>query len=428
MVIESQTVRRAAPAGGPWLGVARLLALALPTLAAFGGALPFVGPLFMFRAAALLFGIVALTFPPGPKSSLARTVHWVAAVWLVYGSALTLFASDRAAALPTMVSVFVGLVLAMACMRIIAHEKRLVQWLVNGWVLSFLITGAIGVWELVTGRHLPDYFVSTAESTLPAATFYNPNAFAVYLVCTQAVLLWKLRTAAGPVWRLALVALSFVCVALIVTTGSRLCIAAVVMLAIVFFALDRVGLGRAIFAAAIVMAIAWQFAPGIGDALASLIPSDVQGSSGASAIIELGQADSSAGIRVGLINTAGWIMMASGGLGVGPGNFGAAIQTMNPPYETFGTLSPHSFIGEVGAEFGAVILLPLLYLLWRVFHSLMPLSGPNRAVVISAGIAFIPAGFANSGYLASSAMWVFFSMLMCLTHSAVAAQAPDDVE
>lgn len=408
-------------------GITRWLAWVLPTAAALGSNLPVLGPLFGFRVLVLVVAVVALIYPADKaKNGISKPLTLMAIVWTTTGLLLSLLASDGTAAFRTMTSVSLGLLLAMAAVRITRSEHRFVTWLAQGWLLSFAVTSIIAAWELTTGQHLSNYFTDDQGfgSQLPAATFFNPNAFAVYLVTVQAILLWVLAgsRAAAPRQRghrrlhlrLLIYVSSLGCAFLILATGSRLCLSAFVLLMLGFLALDRMSLTRSLVVSAVFGSLVWFAAPSAAARFDDFIPDDVRSTSTSQILLALERADTSEGLRVELYKSAFWLIGASGGIGVGPGNFGVALTTYDVPYSTGNTRAAHSFVGELGAEFGLVVVIGFGLLMWSVIRRVMPHKGPERSVLLASGLAFLPASLANSGYLLSSNMWAFFATMLCM--------------
>ena len=395
----------------------KILAWALPSAAALGSNLPGVGPLFGFRILTLVVVVVAVAYPAETsKRGLSKPLSALAVGWIVVGLLLSLIAVDGSAAFRTMTSISLGLLLALACVRIMRSEPRLMGWLAQGWFLSFVLTGSIAVWELSTGEHLANYFLPAGVpgGQLPAATFFNPNAFAIYLVCVQAMILWSLGRTGRPLVRVLLFASSAWCAFLIMTTGSRLSLAAFVLLTIGFLAIDRMSLTRALLVSAVVGVIIWFTVPSVGAAISMYMPEDVRSTSLSQSMLGLENSETTEGRRLELYKSSIWLVGASWGLGVGPGNFGAALSQYDVPYETGGTLSPHSFVGELAAEFGIPVLVGFGLFTWSLVRRVMPHRGRERSALLATGMAFILAGLANSGYLLASTMWMFFATMLCM--------------
>lgn len=394
----------------------RFLTRLLPTAAALGSTIPVYGPLFGFRAASLLIAFLALTFPPKPSGGFfGQSFAILTCVWIGMGSALSVFALDRTAALRTMTSVLIGLLLAVAVLRIMASEPRFLIWMVQGWLISFALMSSIGTWEITTGQHLESYFLSDSNvaSTLPAATFSNPNAFAIYLVGIQAILLWSISRASAMRSRAFFVSCSALCGFLIMTTGSRLSLGGFFLLIAAYLAFDRRKAWRPVLVLFLCGYFVWQAAPNLVTTLAELTPIDVRHSSLSTILPEFDEEGTSGGQRIELFKTAGWLTATSGGLGVGPGNFGVAIQELRPPYEVGTLRSPHNFVGELTSEFGLPVLVAFCVFAWSIVRRVYGRTGTERAVVLATGVAFIPAGIANSQYLLSSTMWTLFATILC---------------
>ncbi len=94
-----------------------------------------------------------------------------------------------------------------------------------GWVVSLLLTGGIGVWELVTGHHLwtPDWAPWRFTEGVISSTFINPNNFSDALVGMFAgvVALWAATPGSRRALRAILGGLALFAVALMLLTQSR---------------------------------------------------------------------------------------------------------------------------------------------------------------------------------------------------------------
>lgn len=426
---SSLTIEKGTQDQVPWgkpRGLTTMLAWALPSAAAFGSYLPGVGPLFGFRILILIVAVVALSYPAETsRQGLSKPLTALTSLWIVVGFLLSLSAVDKSAAVRTMTSVSLGLLLALAGVRIMRSEPRFLGWLAQGWLMSFALTGCIAAWELSTGEHLANYYLPEGApgSQLPAATFFNPNAFAIYLVCVQAMVLWSLGRTRRSSIRALLFASSLWCAFLIMATGSRLSLAAFAILTIGFLALDRLSLARTLMVSSVVGGIVWFAIPGAGAVINTYMPEDVRSTSLSQSMLGLSNSDTTEGRRVELYKSSIWLVGASGGLGVGPGNFGAALSHYNVPYQTGGTLSPHAFVGELAAEFGIPVLVGFGLLMWSIVRRVVPHATHERSALLASGLAFVAASLANSGYLQASTMWMFFTTMLCMVALVEAKQA-----
>lgn len=398
--------------------VSKGLALALPTASALGSELPVIGPFFGFRLLTVVVVAMALTYPANrDRRALSRVVLPVAITWIGVGALLGLFSLDPTAALRTMLAVILGLVLALACLRISVNEKAFVVWLAVGWVASFVVTGLVASWEVLTKRHLESYFDGPDSwHALPAATLSNPNAYAIYLVGVQGILLWQLSRSEQWFTRVGLAVANVACLAFTALTGSRFCLASSLLLVCVFFALRALRVRpRYIVAALVVVALAWLLIPGVDSTVKNYLPADmIRTTSLESVLSEFDATDSSAGLRVELYKSAVWLLVHTCGLGVGPGNYGAALESMDPPYETGSTLAAHGFVPELLSEFGVIVFIAFCTLMVVTLRRAWASDRAGRALVVGLGLAFVLAGCANSGYLLASSMWMLFATVLCV--------------
>jgi len=188
------------------------MVLALPLTAACGSLIPVVGPIFGFRFVLLvLLGITALKYrslPLGYRS--VRLFALLAFVWLLFGYASILWAADKMASITELFSVSLGLALGIGLLAQSATRDSLARNLIRGWVIAFMGTGVIGIYERLSGHHLSNYrfgqVQTSADLRLVATFFGNPNAYAAFLVTAFPFLLWGLMTARSKSSRLFFVA------------------------------------------------------------------------------------------------------------------------------------------------------------------------------------------------------------------------------
>ncbi|MDP3968545.1 MAG: O-antigen ligase family protein [Nocardioides sp.] len=339
---------------------------------------------------------------------------------MLIGTILSALAIDTSAASRTMLAVVTGIILILATQRIAAAEPRALDWLIGGWIGSLFVTTPIAIWELTTGQHLPNYYRATSSiaSGLPAATFFNPNAYAIYLLAVQVALLWHYSQSRTTRGRVLTIAASALCGFLIVMTSSRLCVIGFCILILTYVLVSRARLSRVFLPVAVLSVLGWMYGPVVADAAIDLVPLDVQNASFQVLAQELQESDGSGARRVELNKTSVWLVWASGGIGVGPGNFGAAVLALDPPYNTGAILSPHSFIGELLSEFGILLFAGFLSYIAAAARVVFRSNSPTKPVLISAFLAYIPASFANSGYLTSSTMWALAATLVLLISKA----------
>lgn len=408
----------------------RLLLMAAPLAAGAGGLLPVAGPFFAFRM--LVLALIALVLLPGTAqidSSRGVAIFvTLGFVWISVGLASTFFVRDFDAAARELLALLLGLAFALTLICL-PHKQDAVRALEAGWIIALLVTSAVGVRELLTGQHLPNYLLRldplvVKQSHLVASLFGNPNAFAAFLVSIYPFLARRLVLAQGK-RRFWVVGAMLLDVAMILPTGSRICVVAVVILTVISIALGGRRFRRSVLSVVIAAAAALVIV-GIGAVQTLLLrlidrPSYSGGLIGM--IASASDQSSSSGIRLNLIKDGFWMLQDTYGLGVGAGNFEPTMASGTVPYPTSGTIDPHNAWMEVLAQYGIVVALILaIWLVWcfRVgVLALRPVSVvPNDGLMRSFGMFLIMSvvglalsGTANSSFLDAAPNWVLLGSM-----------------
>lgn len=418
----------------------------LPTAAAFGSFVPGVGRVFGFRVLVLLLFTLVL-FKPNTKPRRTRSFsrfRVLAFAWILVSLVGLMFVKDVDAALTDTASIFSGLLLGYALVVARGGFLEKLAQIYAGWVLSFLATTAIAVYELTTGSHLSNYFAGASvvgiDTRLIASAFGNPNAYAVYLVTTAGLFVKSVMGAKRRTRVAALLGMGL-CAFLIVETGSRLCTLAVLVELVTLLLLAKPGYRKLIvgfLGAAIVTfgAVTVATSSTIAGIFSNANLVSVSFGGFLDEIVEGGDY-SSGGRRLDLYRDGIWMIWHTGGVGVGPGNFDQTMRDGAVPYPAAGVVDPHNVYFEVGAQYGLVMLVAFMaWLFMCTRHSYFAsrkLSGEDSAwgtAIVCALLGNSISGLANSAYLPGSSNWVFLSVLLLVAvHSETLRHgAREDVE
>ncbi|CAM3264934.1 hypothetical protein NODU109028_07980 [Nocardioides dubius] len=371
----------------------------LPVLVVFGPLFPVAGPIYGFRALALVCVLVAIArlgrwvWSPLQRLWLMLGVSWILVgyVWLLAGSPVSG---------GEMLGVSLGLALGVSAAAF-GSGRRGVGALAGGWLVASLLVCAISMWELSSGWHasnyLPSYHgalrVAAMKEGLPAATFGNPNALGAFLVLATS---WT-----GVFWTderrhvrwLALSALG-VTPFLLVAADARLCLVLWAVVVLTWIRVAKRTAGRRLFIALVLGALC------IGGAYQMLFVQQI-GIGG----------DLSAVTRVNLSAAALWAAWQSGGIGVGPGAFEYYLAANPSPFATHGQVNVHNIWFEVLAQYGLVVFALLLLWVGRAFH--FALSGVENLKLLPPMIALVGAAFVDSSILDAPVLWVhLFTILV----------------
>nr|NLI49056.1 hypothetical protein [Propionibacterium sp.] len=344
--------------GSPRDTVIDLAVASLPLLATVALYLP-GGLLMPFRlvslglAGAAVWHLVRPRRPTAPRTLLG--IGLLAGCFLGFG--LLGWVRFRSSAAEDLVRV-VFLFLVVGAVAVLATRRRSVVWLVLGWLVAGAVAAAVGIWEVLTGQHLPKH-ASAAEfaDTLPgwnviASFFDNPNLYA-YQVSIVLLLLPVGFAVLPRGWRLLTVPFGLGLVYLLARTEGRIAVLAVLVGLLLWALRSRGGrvlalLGVAAFAVAALARVPL--------ALQVLAEAD-------NALVEFEQEGASSWVRTELARNAWWITEQSGYLGVGPGGFGTWSVRPDNPYRYQQLNNAHSGLLEVLSEYGVVTALVLLALL-----------------------------------------------------------------
>lgn len=393
----------------------------LPTLAAFGGLLPGLAQFFAFRLAVIFLVAHLILFwtRPSANSRTTLSLFLLTGVWLVSGILGLLLGSYDGNAQRSFLPVVIGLTLLVALTRS-TNSVGTVQWIGRGWTFSFIVTGLIGLREMLFGVHMPNYlstvydtvsYASSMNLKLIASTFGNPNAYATYLLITYAYLLSKCLSASHSGRQLWYATLTVTNIALLLGAGSRLCLTAVAVETLVLVFAYRKSVSR--------LALLLIAAPTAGLGLlaspaSSLLSSKSQTFSILS-FINSTQSDTSGQQRADIYRDAWFFIKESRGLGIGPGGLERRIAAGDAPYNA--VASPHSAFFEIAANYSIFVLAALL--VWLILCArdawspsqgsrIPPWTGP---FVLTSLCGMVIGCFANSSFLSGSINWVWFATI-----------------
>ena len=344
---QADTVR---PLDRVVLRCAQVLVVALPTLVALAIYLP-GGLLMPSRVVILALSAVVWVGVRTPRYAAVEVRHVVLGVVTV-ATCLVLFGATGWLRFPEGVVPAHAAVIGFAVLLLLTSGKvggwpTMPRIAVIGWVLSMLVTGVVGTWEMVTGGYLPGntpavYFKpSYPDYDLIASTFDNPNLYAYHIVVGVLSLpvLWP-RSSRLTRWLLVVFGAWQVC--LLWHTGSRLCLLTLILGTSSWMIFHRVLrwavlAGAGIVVVGVLFKVAW-----LGQlwGLVDWARVDVVGSS--------------EWVRLLLLRSAVWSWQHTGFLGAGPGSFDHwAIHPENP-YQFEGLSNAHAGMAELLVEYGVV--------------------------------------------------------------------------
>lgn len=383
------------------------------------GTLVSIGGLAPIRPFAVALVLLALLLPlrfPSPES---MWVVVLALFWAGWG----FLRPPISEGLSELVGVGLGLATLWALiLRPVAFRD--LRALVLGWVFAWGVSVVPGVYEILTGNHLPNYLDGSpdwvrAASVDIASFFVNPNLFAYFVVVGMVMLV--------------------VAAALAESRPARGLLLAAAMTTPVFahFSGSRITLGVSLM---VLLWIVWNWWPRLRRVLGvGLVSAVVAGALGVlysqplQAFLESESQGSATG-RLGLYKDGAWMIDKTWGLGVGAGRFEPTLANGVAPFDTGGAINPHSGVFEIASQYGILVaglvfglVAAVAVIGWQGFR---PSYGDLRARVLRQSVFVLAImlpiqSFANSTFLDSPIAWVHVATLGMLYAATKDSAGPD---
>jgi len=332
-------------------------------------------------------------------------------VWLIYAIFSMAWAVSKSDAIKDIVFLFTNVSIIFFVVYYFSNDKDLKRFYYL-WLAVFGGLLLLGVWEHLTGQHLP----VSGHYIEPTGVFHNPNDYATFLALSIPFALGALRYAKNMLVRL--IGLGEVAIAfyLIVVIGSRANILAV-LLEIAFLVLLLTSLRQKLkitVAAIVCLAIAVLFLPGpvqqffseVGDQLSSLATQAQLGTG-------------SVAVRMNLARNGLIFLYSTAGFGVGAGN--AEYWMANfARYDTAGILNLHNWWLEILINYGifvfigyVVMYIGIILKLWHAWHKAVDRKERMIAeALLLAFIGFFFASISSSSIMAFNPQWLLFAFAL----------------
>lgn len=358
------------------------------------------------------------------KFPVARAYAALGAAWVFWAAVTAFRAPSIDRALVEVAALGFGFVTGLTMLQLRSYVLPALHALRRGWVLAFLATGAIAVWELTTGQHLPSSAVERAGQGqlqgIAISTFGNQNNYAAFLLLTAPFLFWSHAASRFRTLRAFYAACLLLLPGLLVLTASRV---------------SLLGLAAEV-------GLLWLMVPryrsrllayflvlgGLGLAVVQYLELELRMLYELSVVLEGGGVGGGGSIakRWNLLLAGLWLLVGSSGLGIGPGGFEVLFRQRQVPFDTGGLVNPHNFWIEVLSQYGVLIF--GAFVLWVVYLALQVEQARRRAPVtrealetrrvtetILVGLAgYMFAALANSTYMTQSTNWMFWASVVVM--------------
>lgn len=347
-------------------------------------------------------------------------------LWLVWGiGTMFIFSPDIISASKELSDIFFMFLFGLVMFITVGDDWSFaIKSISITWTIAVIVSALVAVWELKTGQHLenafvdgiPDYYSSRI---IVASTLGNPNNYSAFLLLSLPFVFclasiyekWLIRTI------VAIVAV--IIFSLIVITASRIGLFGFFFFFLLIIILYK---KKILYAFTILICLSisiYTVAPfsnidtKIFEHLWLFGKLDTQ-----DMFVYLGSTEE----RLNLLLGGLYITVNSLFIGCGPNNFKTRIMSIDMPYSV-SVPNPHSFLMEVLSQYGLIVflsLLSLLYYLLTIFYTLaknksIPSGKRFAAITLCAAIPlYIIAGFMNSSYISQPTNWFFFASISAI--------------
>ena len=340
-------------------------------------------------------------------------------IWLGYALVSSAWSISKEDAIRNIVFLFMGVSVIFFSTHYFRKKKEL-QILYNLWLYIFGFLIAIGFWEHLTGYHLPisGFFGETRTRFMfkPTGVFYNTNDYATFLALSIPFAIGFFRYKRKIWYRLLGIGTATGALFLIVITGSRANILAV-LLELVFLLLFLGTLKRKIRAITIsvicIVILFFLFAKPMQDFLLEITGQLnsilVQGE------LKIGPSS----VRMNLVRNGLSFLYSTAGFGVGAGN-AEYYMAYFAKYNTFGITNPHNWWLEILINYGIFIFIGYLIFyigiirnLWKLYN-MMKDRGEKmicEALLVSL-VGFFFASVSSSSIMAFNPQWLLFAFAL----------------
>lgn len=424
--LPAQASRLRQPA---WRRLAEWAMCALPVTAAIGQfpfAFQFAGGVyypFKLIIPALFLIMLAIPIIRVRRTTITLSYLVLTVLWLAWGIASLAWSADPQSGIQEVTILLFACMMAWVMVWLATIQPSTISALRRGWVIAYLVTGAVAIWEMTTGQRLITEFVTDQPASIDQvalSTFGNPNNYAAFVALCFPFLVWSLLSARRWQPRLLYALLTASAPMFLSLGASRFAFIAVVfqIVVLIFFRAHNLK------SAALIITLV---------AVASLGVLVVGETSGRlfykfTVFFAEGGESLTVIVRSALAVNGLWFLVQSFGLGIGAGSYEAFIRDgriiVDVPQSV---VNPHNLWVEVLSQYGIVIFIGFAYCLIQCASIALrarrlAMQGRVRRyhlkdvriaseIVFMALVGYIFAACTASSYFSDPVNWVFISSI-----------------
>jgi len=336
--------------------------------------------------------------------------------WLGYAVLSLAWAISKEAAVKNIIFLFMGFSVIFLSTYYFRAKKDL-QILYNIWLYVFGFLIIIGFWEYLTGYHLPvsGFFGETRTRFMfmPTGVFRNSNDYAAFLALSIPFGIGIIRYGRKKYLRLYGLCGALGAFYLIVATGSRANVIAVLfeLFFIFMFLLNLRRKLKLVITVAICIVLLFMFLPGPLQGFFSQITGELN-----SVVSQTKQMTGSVGVRMNLVRNGLLFLYSTVGFGVGAGNSEYYMANF-AHYNTAGILNPHNWWLEILINYGIFIFIGyvIFYIeiirnLWKIYRRKQTREEKMicEALLVSL-VGFFFSSISSSSIMAFKPQWLLFA-------------------
>jgi len=339
--------------------------------------------------------------------------------WLGYAVLSLAWAISKEAAVRDIIFLFMGFLVIFFSTYYFRAKKDL-QILYNLWLAVFGILILIGFWEHLTGYHLPvsGYFHETRTwiKFRPTGVFHNPNDYATFLALSIPFGIGIIRYGNKKYLRIFGLCNILGAFYLIVASGSRANMIAVLfeLIFIFMFLLNIKRKLKLVITVGFCIVFLFMFLPGPLQEFFSQTTEELN-----SVVSQTEQMTDSVGVRMNLVRNGLLFLYSTAGFGVGAGN-SEYYMAHFAQYNTAGILNPHNWWLETLIDYGILVFvgyiifyIGIIQNLWKVYRKKQTVKEKMicEALLVSL-VGFFFASISSSSIMAFKPQWLLFAFAL----------------
>ena len=339
--------------------------------------------------------------------------------WLGYAVLSLAWAISKEMALRNIIFLFMGVSVIFFSTYHFRTKKDL-QILYNLWLAVFGILILIGFWEHLTGYHLPvsGFFGETRTKFMfmPTGIFYNPNDYSTFLTLSMPFSIGIVHFGRKKYLRFFGLCSVLGAFYLIVVTGSRANMIAVLfeLIFIFMFLLNLRRKFKLVITVGICIILLFMFLRGPVQGFFSQIGAELN-----SIVSQTESRTGSVGVRMNLVRNGLLFLYSTIGFGVGAGN-AEYYMTNFSQYYTAGIINPHNWWLEILIDYGILVFvgyiifyIGIIQNLWKIYRKKQTIEEKMicEALLVSL-VGFFFASISSSSIMAFKPQWLLFAFAL----------------